>query len=84
MVINLGTIAMLDFGFEIHRVDVHNRTDQTHIYDLRIYRGQSGYTTLMFAHKEDRDIIYDEILEAMKENVPFDLDVSELYDVKYN
>ena len=84
MLINLGKIAMLDFGFEIHRKDVHDRSDQTHIYDLRIYRGQSGYSTLMFADKEDRDTVYDEILEAMKQNVPFDVDVSELYDVKYD
>ena len=81
MLINLGTIAMFSDSFELVKEDATDRVDQSYIYDLRIYRDR-GYRTFMFTHKEDRDAVYDDIVQAMESNKPYAIDLFEMYSVK--
>ena len=84
MVINIGDRVMIDTAFEIVKENCHSRVDKSHIYDLIIYQGNRGYCTLMFGHKIDRDDVYNDLVEAMKQSIPYDVDLFDLYDVEYN
>ncbi len=84
MFINIGDRAMLDEAFEIVKEDVESKLDKSHIYDLTIYQGNKGCCILMFGRKTDRDDVYNDLVGAMKQNSPYDVDVFDLYDVKYN
>ena len=84
MLINIGDRAMFNISFEIVKEDVESRVDKSHIYDLRIYSGNRGYCTLMFARKTDRDGVYNDLVEALKQGTPYDIDLLDLYDVEYD
>jgi len=84
MFINIGDRVMIDTAFEIVKEDCEARVDKSHIYDLTIYQGNERYCILMFGRKTDRDNVYNDLVEAMKQDIPYDVDLFDLYDVKYN